>query len=531
MGTYGRDYTRLSATPRQPLRWVFLVSAAGILILGKLLGLVQASSTLAAACLVAAALVLWALSRPAQPGRAGPSRQVALTAHDLLLAAVVTFLAGPSLGALAVLASAVPHSFDSEVRARAAAPPVAMLTYLVAVACHRLAFNPPWWRISTTVFVEALLLLGITSLLAFRYSQMLRGLRSLGGGIGFHGPEQSLPAAHGALGEIAKLQGSMLSVRASIDSAVADLLAAAGDGERLASEIGAHADSSSTGERELLPLASELATTVSVLHSNLQQRSARTSEAAVEWDDLARQAESVSAHLDDALAVLLDERSRSNSIVRAVRDAADHLDKADDTVKSLVDASRGINTAAQQILKISRHTHVLALNAAIEAAHAGEHGRGFALVAEQVRRLAADARLAAREVADRTNPLHDEAESVTKHIATQRSLLDDLLELADGMRTALERLFHSTRQYREAAAARVSREHPTSVLGSLATVISDSERCSELAESLAGRLRNDRDGASRIRDAAHAVELLAADLRAAADRLSSTRTPAGDDCG
>lgn len=63
-----------------------------------------------------------------------------------------------------------------------------------------------------------------------------------------------------------------------------------------------------------------------------------------------------------------------------------------------------------------------------------------------------------------------------------------------------------------------------SVLAPLTALLSDSERCSELAESFTARLHSHLNEASRLGDAARAVELLAADLRAAADRLSSTQT-------
>jgi methyl-accepting chemotaxis protein len=82
--------------------------------------------------------------------------------------------------------------------------------------------------------------------------------------------------------------------------------------------------------------------------------------------------------------------------------------------------AKQIDSRAQQLLKVARQTHVLALNAAIEAAREDEHGRGFAIIAEQVRELAEDARRSAREVADLIGQMLSRVETFTGEIAASR---------------------------------------------------------------------------------------------------------------
>lgn len=93
-------------------------------------------------------------------------------------------------------------------------------------------------------------------------------------------------------------------------------------------------------------------------------------------------------------------------------------------VARFVESSHAISGMTRQVRDIAEQTNLLALNAAIEAARAGEQGRGFAVVADEVRKLAEKSALAAREIDQVTQRLEHESQAVDEGIRSGVEALD-----------------------------------------------------------------------------------------------------------
>lgn len=196
--------------------------------------------------------------------------------------------------------------------------------------------------------------------------------------------------------------------------------------------------------------------------------------------------------IEELLGSIGEIRWRATKSAEMAHDSVSHAEATNATIRSLSEAVARIGSVVGLISNIAAQTNLLALNATIEAARAGEAGRGFSVVASEVKSLATQTAKATDEIShqialiqDATRHAVDGTEGTGKTIANIAVIAEEVAGSVDRQAAATDDIAKSAN--RAAANANMVAEALTSVAHAIQRTQTDAAAVLDLSRNLSGR--------------------------------------------
>jgi methyl-accepting chemotaxis protein len=208
-------------------------------------------------------------------------------------------------------------------------------------------------------------------------------------------------------------------------------------------QIASAADQLASAAEELNAVTEESSRGLNRQNDEIQQAATAVTEMTAAVEEVARNALSTSEASKVTSTEAASGRDQAREAVKAINTVSDEISSSTSMVEDLAGRVRDIGQVLDVIRGIAEQTNLLALNAAIEAARAGEQGRGFAVVADEVRALAARTQASTGEIEAMIGTVQNSADQAVQAMGNSRTLASNTQSLAQATGQSLERIAQS----------------------------------------------------------------------------------------